>query len=156
VVNEPSERKNHDVVEVTCRIVMDVKIHIHGITPESVVDEFTPDEDLPWEWAERQNRLLQALMRNDEALNRFLISIAKDELGSILNSTQIEGLSAEEEDELFEKLYFEMNDEDALFFREARKDGIVYENIRLVDKSFEPDWGSAKLEDVCVIEVRTG
>jgi len=155
VVDEPLDKRNHEVAEVTCRIVMDVKIRVRGITPESVVDEFIPDEDLTWEWAERQNRLLQTLMSDGEALNQYLISIVKDELGSILNSSQIEGLSAEEEDELFEKLYSEMNDEDTLFFREARRDEILYENMRLVHTAVEPDWGSAKLEDVCVVEVQS-
>lgn len=130
---------------------MDVKIRVQEITPESVADEFIPSDDLPWEWAERQRRLLQALMKDDEILNLYLISIAKDDLGAILNSAQMEGPSADEEDDLFEKLYPEMNAEDALFFRQARKDGILYENMRLVHKAFEPDWGSTNLKDVCVI-----
>jgi hypothetical protein len=104
VADEPSER-NHDVAEVICRIVMDVKIRVREITPESVADEFTPGDDLAWEWAERQSRLLRALMSDGEALNQYLISIAKDDLGALLKSDQIEGLPADEEDELFERVY---------------------------------------------------
>lgn len=152
MAEEQPERGEQDTAEFTCRIVMDVKIRVQEITPESVADEFIPSDDLPWEWADRQRRLLQALKKDDEILNQYLISIAKDDLGAILNSAQMEGPSADEEDELFEKLYPEMNAEDALFFRQARKDGILYENMRLVHKAFEPDWGSARLVDVCVIE----
>lgn len=154
MAEEQPERGEQDATEFTCRIVMDVKIRVQEITPESVADEFIPSDDLLWEWAERQRRLLQAFMKDDEILNQYLISIAKDDLGVILNSAQIVGASADEEDELFEKLYPKLNDEDALFFRQARKDGILYENMRLVHKSFKLDWGSTNLEDVWLLEVQ--
>ena len=155
MVEEQPERGEQDAAEFTCRIVMDVKIRVQEITPESVADEVIPSDDPSWEWANRQRRLLQALMKDDEILNQYLISIAKDDLGAILNSAQIEGPSANEEDELLEKLYPEINAEDAFFFRQARRDGILYENMRLVHKAFEPDWGSARLKDMCVIEMQS-
>jgi hypothetical protein len=156
VANEQPERRNHDVAEVTCRIVMDVKILVREITPGSVADEFTPSDDLAWEWAERQSRLLRALMCDGEVLNQYLISIAKDDLGALLESDQIEGLPADEEDELFERVYSKLGDEDARFFREARRDGILYENMRLVHKSFVTDWKGAELTELYLIGRRDG
>lgn len=148
MAEEQPERGEQDAAEFTCRIVMDVKIRVREITPESVADEFTPCDDLAWEWAERQSRLLRALMSDDEALNQYLISIAKDDLGALLESDQIEGPLADEEDELFERVYPELGDEDARFFREARRDGILYENMRLVHKSVVTDWASAELKEL--------
>jgi hypothetical protein len=46
---------------------MDVEIRISQITPEYVASYFTPDETgegLSWEWAERQNRLLSAMLKD--------------------------------------------------------------------------------------------
>jgi len=151
VTNEPSEENNQNVAEVTCRVVMDFKIHVREITPESVVGEFTPSDDQSWEWVERQGRLLRALMGDSETLNQYLIHIAKDDLGELCGSDQIEGLPADEEDELFERLYSKLGEEDARFFREARRDGILYENMRLVHKSFVTDWASAQLKELNLV-----
>jgi len=151
VAAEPPEKNNHNVAEVTCRIVMDVKIRVREITPESVADEFTPSDDLAWEWAERQGRLLRELMSDGEALNQYLISIAKEDLGALLNSDQIGGMPADDEDDLFERMYSGMGDEDALFFVDARRDGILYENMRLVHRSVVTDWKSTELKDICVL-----
>ena len=151
MAEEQPERGEQDAAEFTCRIVMDVKIRVQEITPESVADEFIPSDDLPWEWAQRQRRLLQALMKDDEILNQYLISIAKDDLGAILNSAHMEGPSADEEDELFERVYSELGDEDARFFREARRDGILYENMRLLHRSFVTEWKSTELKELYVV-----
>lgn len=152
MVDEQSEKRDHHVGEVTCRIVMEVKIRVRQITPESVADEFTPSDDLAWEWAERQGRLLRALMSDGEALNQYLISIAKEDLGALLNSEQIEGMPADDEDKLFEKLYSRLADEDVRYFREARRDGILYDNMRLLHRSFVTDWKSTELKELYVVE----
>jgi hypothetical protein len=61
-------------------------------------------------------------------------------------------MPTDEEDELFE-MYSQLADEDARYFREARRDGILYENVRLLHKSFVMDWSSTKLEDVYLVRV---
>ena len=130
---------------------MDVPIRISEITPESVADYFTPDETgegLTWEWAERQNRLLQALMKDEEALDQFLVSVAESDLGFLLESEQIGDLEDEEEDELFEKVYSRMGREDALYFEEAKRNGTLYHNIELVHRAFVTDWQSAEIKKV--------
>ena len=61
MAENPSQKSSRPVIERKCRVVFDVHIRISEITPENVADTFTPDETgegLPWEWAERQNRLL--------------------------------------------------------------------------------------------------
>jgi hypothetical protein len=134
--------------------VLDVNILITEITPEIVASYFTPDETnegLSWEWAERQNRLLQKLIEDHDALNRFVLVIAKDDLSELLDSQQVRDAPAEEENEVLENVYLGMESEDAQFFQEAQKDGILYHNIVLIDRAFETDWKEAKLIDLKVI-----
>ena len=155
MAEDPPEEHRFNVIERTCRIVFDVNIRISEITPESVAAYFTPDETdkgLPWEWAERQNRFLLALLQDEEALDRFLTSIAKGDFGFLLDSDRISGLSDEDEDALFEKVFTGMGDEDSVFFREAKNDGILYHNIELVHKAFVTDWEGTNIKDVRVLK----
>jgi hypothetical protein len=151
VGDEPTKSRDHDVAEFTCRIVMDVPVRAREITRESVAEEFTPSDELSWEWAERQARLLRALLGDSKALHRYLIGIAKDDLGALLESAQIEGLPADEEDELFEGLYSVLAGADADFFRWARRVGTLYENMRRVHRSFVTDWKTAELKELYLI-----
>jgi hypothetical protein len=155
VAENTSEKHGYNVIERTCRIVFDVNIRISEITPESVTDYFTPDETgegLPWEWAERQNRFLLALLRDEEVLDQFLINIAEGDFGFLFESKRIRGLSDEEEDALFENVFNGMSDDDRVFFQEAKRDGILYHNIELVHKAFVTDWKKSEIKDVRVIK----
>src|SRR5205085_10904213 len=106
------------MIERTCRIVMDVRISISEITPESVASYFTPDETgegLSWEWAERQNCLLSALLKDEESLDQFLTRIARCALELLIDSRRVAGdQEDEEEDRLFEKVFSRLSSEDAL------------------------------------------
>jgi hypothetical protein len=156
LANEPHEKNTHDVIERTCRIVMDVRVCISEITPENVAGYFTLDETgkgLPWEWAERQNRLLLALLKDQEVLDQFLAGITKCGLELLVDSRHVAGDQAdEEEDRLFEKVFSKMDGEDARYFREAKRDGLFAENIELVDKAFTIDWRGTNIEDVHVMK----
>jgi hypothetical protein len=69
VAENPPQKSSRPVIESKCRVLFDVDIRISDITPENVSADFTPDETgegLPWEWAERQNRLLLALLQDEE------------------------------------------------------------------------------------------
>jgi hypothetical protein len=155
VVENLSEKNKPNVIVRTCRVVMDVKICISQITPENVAGYFKPDETgegLPWEWAERQNRLLLAMLKDEEVLDQFLASITTGDLGLLLESKGVTGLSDEAEDELFEKVYAGLDSEDRDFFREARRDGILYHNIELIHKAFVADWKETDIIDLVVIK----
>lgn len=143
------------VIERTCRIVMDVRVRISEITPENVAGYFKPDdtgEGLPWEWAARQNRLLLALLRDEEVLEQFLANMVKGDLGFLLDSKRITSLSDEAEDELFEKVYSGIDNADRSFFEEARKDEILYQNIELIHKAVGIDWKDTDVVDLFVMK----
>jgi hypothetical protein len=131
--------------------VFDVNIHISEITPADVSDNFTPDETgdgLPWEWAERQNRLLLALLQDEEALNQFLTSITTSDFGSLLESDRIRGMPDEAEGALFTRVFAGMDIDDCVFFQEALKEGVLFDNIVLVHRAFVADWKMAEVKDV--------
>ena len=158
MAENPPEKNQPDVIVRTCRVVMDVEIRISQITPENVAGYFTPDETgdgLTWEWAERQNRLLSALLEDEESLEKFLVGTMRCALELLVDSRQVADAQVdEEEDRLFERVFSQMGDEDALYFREAKRDGLLSENTYLLDKAFMIDWRGANIKDVRVLERR--
>lgn len=156
MADEPHEKDTQDVTERTCRIVMDVRVCVSEITPENVAGYFTPDETgegLTWEWAERQNRLLSALLNDDESLDQFLAGITKCALELLVDSRLVADDQAdEEEDRLFERVFSKMGGEDSRYFREAKREGLFSENIYLLDKAFTIDWRGVETKDVRVIK----
>jgi hypothetical protein len=158
LAEEPHDKVGNDMTERICRIVMEVRVRISPITLENIADYFTPDETgagLPWEWAERQNRLLSALLGDEESLEQFLIGIVRTDLELFVDSRQAADQQADEaEDRLFEKIFTGMNSEDALYFKEVMRDGLFLENIELLNKAFVIDWGGTEIKDVGVSKVK--
>ncbi len=155
MANEPHEKNTHDVIERTCRIVMDVRVRVSRITPMNVAGYFTPDETgegLTWEWAERQDRLLSALLENEEYLDQFLAGIVRSDLEMLVDVSKVSAKPADEEDRLIERVLSGMSNEDALYFREAIRDRLISENIELLDRAFLIDWRGADIKDVRVLK----
>lgn len=156
MADELPEKVDHDMVERTCRIVMNVRVRVREITPDNVAGYFAPDETgegLTWDWAERQNRLLSALLKDEESLDKFLIGIIRCDLELLIDTKQVaDDLADEEEERLFERVFSRMSSGDVLFFREAMRDGLFPENIELLDKAFMIDWKKAEIRDVSVVK----
>lgn len=148
----PPHKDSPNVMERTCRVVLDVTVYINEITPENVAEYFTPSETgegLSWEWAERQNRLLSALLGNEENLQEFLRRITGDELRMLIKSVQEHYRS---DDDLFEQVYSRMDDEDVSYFHTAKEEGLLDDNLELLDKAFRIGWKLAEIKDVRVIK----
>lgn len=159
MAENPPQKSSRHVIERKCRVVFDVNIHISEITPENVADTFTPDETgegLPWEWAERQNRLLLALLQDQAALEQFLISITTSDFGSLLESEHISGMPDEAEGALFARVVAGMGSDDCAFFEEALNEGVLFDNIVLVHRAFVTDWQSVKIKDVRALKPDEG
>lgn len=152
----PPHKDSPNAMERTCRVVLDVTIRISEITPENVADYFTASETgtgLPWEWAERQNRLLHALLEDEASLDEFLRLITRDELEVITNNVYAKPHS---DDDLFERVYSQMDAEDALYFERAQNDGLLGENLELLYKAFVIGWKEAAINGVRVIRAGEG
>jgi hypothetical protein len=138
-----------------CQIMLEVDIFINKITPESVADTFTLDETsevgLPWEWAARQSRLLMELLQDKEALSQYLAIITKDELEFHLESDRNSYSPICKEDIIFQGIYTKMESKDTQFFEKAMKDGILYNNTRLIHEAFVINWKGVEINDVRII-----
>ena len=152
---ETTETDSYQVIERKCRIVIDVPIRITEITPASVAGYFTPsdsDEGIAWEWAERQNRLLQKLLADEEALKQFLEDVAATDLDILLEKDSVRCMPVEVEDQFFEKLYSRMESDDARYFAEAKREGLLCENLELLYRAFVTIWQEARLRELTVME----
>ena len=159
MAENPSQKSSRPVIERKCQVVFDVNIHISEITPENVADQFTPDETgegLPWEWAERQNRLLLALLQDEAALEQFLTSITTSDFGSLLESDRIRSMPDEAEGALFAKVFAKLGSDDCAFFQEALKEGVLFDNIVLIHRAFVADWKMAEVKDVRALKPDEG
>ena len=153
MADNKQEKDSYKVIERTCRMVIDVPIRITEITPESVAGYFTPsssDEGISWEWAERQNRLLQKVLADEEVLKRFLVDVAFNDVGVLLENESIRGWSVEEEDQIFERLYSGMERDDARYFAEAKSEGLLGENLELLYRAFVTIWKEARLTGLMI------
>jgi hypothetical protein len=143
-------------VERTCRLEIDVRVRVNPVTRESVAGYFTPDETgagLPWEWAERQNRLLSALIVDEECLDQFLAVIIRSDLELLVDSRRVAGQRVDDEEErLFEEVLTRMGSEDALYFREAMRDGLLAENIELFYRAFVINWGGTEIIGMRILD----
>jgi hypothetical protein len=140
-------------------VVFDVNIRISEITPENVSAHYTLDETgagLPREWAERQNRLLLALLQDEEALDQFLISITTSDFGSLLESEHISGMADEAEGALFANVFAKLGNGDCLFFQEALNEGSLFDNIVLVHRAFVTEWERVEIKDVRALKPNEG
>jgi hypothetical protein len=139
------------LTETTCapstrrlRVTLDLMVTISDISQERVRRHYTWNEADPassWEGAQRQQRLLLALLGDERALHRFLVYVLTTDLDAKLGSELMKNERVEEEDdEILEAVYAGMGEADAGFFREVRSAGVLYESTQLVHESFVVDW----------------
>jgi len=149
VVHLP-ESNSHSVKVRKCRLVLEISIGISEITPEIIAPHFTTDEEdqaLCREWAQRHQRLLNALLQNQEALHQFLTSVAQGDLGLLLESQSMPGMKSEAEDDFFARLLGDLADEDRKFFEEAVREGYMDHCIELINNAFVADWEATTVLD---------
>jgi hypothetical protein len=133
------------------RVTLDLTVTISDISQERVRRHFTwdkGDQESSWEQAERQQRLLLALLQDEMALHRFLVYVLTNDLGSKLGAELMKKEEIAEDDEILETVYGGMEAEDAGYDREVRDEGLLYENVQLVHESFVVDWRRAEIKEV--------
>lgn len=155
MADNQTDTDSYKVIERRCRLVIDVPLRITEITPQSVAEYFTPsdsDEGIAWEWAERQNRLLQRLLADEETLKQWLLAIAGEDVSHLLESDSFRCMPVEVEDQFFDQLCSRMESADARYFAEARREGLLGENLELLYRAFVTIWKEAQLTELTVSE----
>jgi hypothetical protein len=143
------------MMERQLRVTLDLKILISELTREKIRQNpmwNEENQEALWQGAKMENRLLLALLQDEATLDEYLIYITRDDLAMLLESNQDTNPSVAIEDEIIERVYSKMESEDAQYFREAKENGFLYENLMLFETAFELDWKSAEIKDVRVMK----
>lgn len=135
------------------RVVLDLTAHIDEITDERVHESYdghVDEDEAHWDWMNRQRRLLQALLQNEQVLAEYLNYLMTYELDHRLDVDLASAAEHKEEEDILEPVYEQMEGDEE-HFREAIRDGFFSEYIELVRESFVVDWGQTKLVELTEI-----
>jgi hypothetical protein len=145
------KERNAEGTEKRLRVTLELSICFGEITQEMVRESYLWEDDFDWGWAERQQRLLRTLLKNEQALQKLLRYLIIEQLGDLTNSDLIKGIEVEEDEVILESVYSEMDEKDILFFQEVKKSGIFAENTQLIPMTWKIHWEEAKLIDIFAI-----
>lgn len=143
-------------LERRLRLTLDFEVEVGEITEEAVRHHYrqhTNYEEVmrdpgTWEMAARQNRLLLALLADPEMLDSFLTFIVADEVCPCADGRLKEVLRVGQEEEVIEPIYGRLGGEDAEFYREVSVEGVLWENMELVNESFQVRWAGGSIVEV--------
>jgi hypothetical protein len=139
------------VIEKHYRVMLDVKVLINEITRETLRQHWQWDEknqDGMWEQGGRQNRLLSALLKNEEVLEKFLVYVIVNDLEGKLGTESRNGYQVEDTEKILEPVYTVMDEEDAQFFWEVRAEKIFSANTEIMEDCFVIDWEETKIKEL--------
>ena len=144
-----------EVIERSFRMTLDFKVLISEITRERVNKTYgwaEGDEEFIRENAEKQLRLLLALLNNEEILHKFLTYIITDKVCPHSESELGTVFQVQSEEQMLEPIYSTMDVEDAQFFQDVIREGHFWENTELFENSFVVEWAGASLNEVRLVE----
>jgi hypothetical protein len=144
-----------ETVEMHYRVVLDFRVLVRGITSEVCRESFffndrceSAGEPDFQENIERQRRLYELLLRDREALEKYLLAVLTQEAGNYVYEGLPDAFDAKEEEELLVPLYKGMEKEDAEFFEECRREGSLDANTELIGTAFKVEWVGAEIEEM--------
>jgi hypothetical protein len=137
------------------RVTLDFRVLVRAITTEVCKESyFFNDEnasmDKPYfrKNIERQRRLYRLLRDNQHVLEQYLLCVLTQEAGIFVYEGLADAFDATDEDELLVPLYRRMTGEDASFFEECRKLGVLAENTNLIAEAFRVEWVGAEVVEM--------
>lgn len=135
------------IVEKHYRMTLDFRVLVGDVRKDGVKKDGDDSEGAD-EHLERQRRLLRALLCDERALDEFMTYLITDrvcdhpdsELGMVFGVTP--------EEEILEPVFSALGEDDAQFFREVRRDGILWDNTEEFEFCFAVDWTGAALIEI--------
>jgi hypothetical protein len=144
-----------ETLERHYRVTLDFRVLVRAITEEVCRESlFSKDlaandssQDLR-EQVERQRRLYNLLRKDRPTLEQYLLSVVT--LSAVRRAADglADAFDAREEDDLLIPLYRGMAEEDAEFFEECRKSGVLAENTELIAAAFKVEWLGAEVAEM--------
>ena len=147
------------MLEKHLRLVIDFKVTAGEITREFVESYYRDfrnyqevmDNPLTWEIAARENRLLEALVRDKESLARYLTYRVYEEVGPCDDSTLKILLGVGSDEEILEPVIRSLGKDDAEFFKMVIEEGLFEANTMLFWCRVDVECLGAKVMEIRVL-----
>lgn len=142
------------IMERVCRLTLDCKIRVGEITPEMLRKSIYWDErdqDSSQGHAERQSRLLYALLRDGLALKQFLTYVVATDLFVLIDTSPSVSFHVEDEDTILKRVYPAADEKNGLVNKESRNHDTLFDDTELFHNCFKVDWSKTVLRAVEVL-----
>jgi len=135
------------IVEKRYRMTLDFRVLIGDVRKEGVGKD-GDDSEGAREHLERQRRLLRALLRDERVLDEFMTYLVTDRVCYHPDSELGMVFGVRTEEEILEPVFSALEEDDTQFFREVRRDGILWDNTEQFEFCFAVDWTGATLIEI--------
>jgi len=135
------------IMEKHYRMTLDFRVLVGDVMKNSV-ERAGDDSEGADEHLERQRRLLRALLRNERVLDEFMTYLITDRVCDHPDSELGMVFGVRTEEEILEPVYSALGEDDVQFFREVRRDGILWDNTEQFEFCFAVDWTGATLIEI--------
>jgi hypothetical protein len=133
------------------RVTLDFRLRLRPITPEVCRESFffkdenaSADEPRLRESVERQRRLLALLRKNEQVLERYLLTVVAQEAAGVVFGGLAGAFGVSEDEDLLAPLYAQMSEEDAGYFKGRAGEGLFWESVGPVAKALGVEWVGAE------------
>jgi hypothetical protein len=145
-----------DIIEKRCRVILDLKVVINELTMEYVrkhVQWPAEQEETGWIAAERDNRLLLALIRNEQVLEKYLAHYITYEIEGDLEKDLIRKFDpGEVVEEILEPVIKELPADDVAYFEEIIREEVFLDCTYLMREAINIDWDRSELVKIFLVE----
>ena len=148
---EITETADALLTERVCRVMLDLRIRVSEITLEKLRRSIywdEADQESSLARADRQNRLLRALLRNEVALDQFLAFVAVGDLKFRLDADPSVNVPVRDDDEILNSVLSDLGAEGARLIDEAGAVGLLLDDTELFHKCFSVDWDNSVLSEI--------
>lgn len=137
-----------ELLERRYRMTLDFRVLVTDLRWQDDGKGSAKDRRHRRERAERQVRLLRALLRDEAALREFMTYLLTDRVCGHQENELGRVFGVRPEEEMLEPVYSKMSEDDAQFFREVAEEGLFMDNTWEFEESFAVDWLGANLSEV--------
>jgi hypothetical protein len=141
-------------MERVCGLTLDCKIRVGEITPVMLRKSIYWDEreqDSSLGHAERQGRLLHALLRDGPALEQFLTYVVVTDLCVLMDTSPDVGFHVEDEDTILKRVYPATDKDGGPVIEDSQSHSALIDDTELFHACFKVDWGSTIVREVEVM-----
>ena len=150
-----NEEHDTETQELHYRVTMDFRMLIRPITPEVCQEslffkaECKPEEEPIFkENVERLRRLYKLLLKNQQALEQYLLYVLIQEAGHFACDGLMDAFDAKDEDEILAPLFKNMAEEDVHFFEGCKELQALSDNTELIAAAFKVEWEGAEIAEM--------